>query len=133
MPEIVGGIPLILNTGETEGEPLVPGFHLVRGQRVPLKLSDRSQPGEKTLPLYHAGTPEMGDSADIRGGSSWSEGIWSLELSRPLQTPSTRDVKLDPVKKSHTFGLAVWDGTAGDQHHVATMIGLRFEPVQGAK
>jgi hypothetical protein len=133
MPETVGGIPLILNAKETEGEPLVPLFHIERGRRMPLKLSGSGELREESLPLYDSGTPEGGDSADIRGRASWSEGYWSLELGRPLQTPSHKDVKLDPSKKSHSFGLAVWDGATGDQHHVATIVKLRFESVQGSK
>ena len=130
MPETVGGVALILNAEEKDGEPPIPRFRIERGRRIPLQLSDSGEPGEKVLPLYETGDPEGGDSADIRGGATWSDGYWSLELSRPLQTSNKRDVKLDPSEKSYSFGLAVWDGATGDQHQVATIVTLRFEPVQ---
>jgi len=133
MPGTVGGVPLILNAKEAEGEPPIPRFRIERGRRTPLQLLDSGELGEKLLPLYEAGTPEEEDSADIRGGASWSDGYWSLELSRPLQTPSKRDVKLDPSEKSYSFGLAVWDGATGDQHQVATIVKLGFESIVAAQ
>jgi len=134
MPEIVGGIPLILNAKETEGQPPHPRFYMEGGHQVPLQLSNIGNPANKSFPLYESGIPEGGDSADIRGHAadirghaSWSNGYWTLELSRALRTPSKRDVRLDLPEKSHSFGLAVWDGATGDQHQVATIVKLRFE------
>ncbi|MEJ2168062.1 MAG: ethylbenzene dehydrogenase-related protein, partial [Desulfobacterales bacterium] len=69
-----------------------------------------------------------GDSADISGSASWADGYWTLELGRALRTPYERDVRLDLTEKTYTFGLAVWDGAAGDRHQVATIVRLRFEP-----
>jgi hypothetical protein len=97
------------------------------GHQVPLQLSNIGNPANKSFPLYESGIPEGGDSADIRGHASWSNGYWTLELSRALRTPSKRDVRLDLPEKSHSFGLAVWDGATGDQHQVATIVKLRFE------
>lgn len=128
IPETVGGIPLILNAKETEGKPPLPQFYLERGRRVPLQLPVNGEPKESFLPLYEAGIPARGDSADIRGRASWSDGYWTLELSRPLRTSHKQDVQLDPSVKNYTFGLAVWDGASGDQHQTATIVKLRFEP-----
>jgi hypothetical protein len=100
------------------------------GKQVPLQLSDGGKPAKKSLPLYESGIPEGGDSADIRGSASWSNGCWTLELSRALRTPSKRDVRLDLPEKSYSFGLAVWDGATGDQHQVVTIFKLRFEPIE---
>ena len=134
MPETVGGIPLTLNAREREGgETPVPRFYLKGEQRVPLQGSNSSDPVEKVLSLYETGTQEGGDSADIQGKAFWSDGYWTLELSRPLRTPSKRDVQFEPSQKKNSFGLAVWDGTTGDQHQVATIIKLRFEPAPKAK
>ena len=110
MPETLGGFPLILNAKVADGESK-----------------------EKILPLYETGTPEGGDSADIQGKASWSDGYWTLELSRPLRTPGNRDVQFDLSQKSTSFGLAVWDGAAGDQHQVATIVKLRFETAPEVK
>jgi hypothetical protein len=127
MPYTVGGIPLTLNAKEIKGKPPIPGFYIEGGRQVPLQASDSGIPTGKSIPLYEAGVPEDGDSADIKGSASWSDGYWTLELSRALRTPSKRDVRLDQPEKIYTFGLAVWDGTAGDQHQVATIAKLRFE------
>jgi hypothetical protein len=130
MPGTVGGIALTLNAIEIEGKPPHPRFYMERGKQVPLQLSDSANPTNKSFPLYGSGFPEGGDSADIRGRASWSDGYWTLELSRALRTPSKRDVQLDQPEKIHSFGLAVWDGATGDQHQVATIVKLRFELIK---
>jgi hypothetical protein len=127
MPGTVGAIPLTLNAKETEGKPPHPRFYMQGGKQVPLQLSNSGQPAKKSLPLYESGLPEGGDSADIRGSASWSDGYWTLELSRALRTPYKRDVRLDLPEKNHSFGLAVWDGATGNQHQVGTIVKLRFE------
>jgi Ethylbenzene dehydrogenase/Cytochrome c554 and c-prime len=127
-PGTVGGVPLTLNAKETDGKPPLPRFYMEEGKAVPLQLDDRVQPAQKILPLYECGIPEGGDSADIRGRASWSDGYWTLELKRALRTPYKRDVRLDQPDKSYSFGLAVWDGATGDRHQVATIVRLRFEP-----
>jgi hypothetical protein len=127
MPQTVGGISLTLNAKETEGKPPRPRFYMEGGKQVPLQFPISGKPAKKSFPLYESGSPEGGDSADIRGHASWSNGYWTLELSRALRTPSKRDVRLDLPEKSHSFGLAVWDGATGDQHQVATIVKLRFE------
>jgi hypothetical protein len=130
MPETVGGIPLILNSIETEAKPPQPRFYMEGNKQVPLQLFNSGQPTKKILPLYESGFPEGGDSADIRGSASWSDGYWTLELSRALRTPYKSDVRFDPPEKSYSFGLAVWDGATGDQHQVGTIVKLRFESMQ---
>jgi hypothetical protein len=128
MPETVGGVPLFLNAKKTGGKQTVPRFQMVEGQRIPSQSSDGGEPVKKVLPLYLSGPPEGGSSADISGGASWSDGFWVLELSRALKTNDKRDAQLDPSEKNYSIGLAVWDGATGNQHQVATVIKLRFEP-----
>jgi hypothetical protein len=130
MPETVGGIPLILNAEETEGKSPQPRFYMEGGKQVPIQLSAGGKPVKKSFSLYESGFPEGGDSADVRGSASWSDGYWTLELSRALRTPYKWDVRLDLPEKSYSFGLAVWDGTAGDRHQVVTIVKLRFEPMK---
>ena len=100
------------------------------GKQVPFQLSTIDKPAKKSLPLFESGFPERRDSADISGRATWSNGYWTLELSRALRTPYKRDVRLDLNEKSYSFGLAVWDGATGDQHQVATIIKLRFESIK---
>jgi hypothetical protein len=126
-PLSVGGIPLTLNAVESEGKAPHPRFYLREGDQVPLQASGSGPPADTTLPLYANGPPEDGDSADISGRASWSDGFWTLELSRALRTSSQRDVQLDFSDKSYSFGLSVWDGSPGDQHQVATIVRLRIE------
>jgi hypothetical protein len=130
MPGTVGGIPLTLNAKETEGKPPQPRFYMEGGKQVPPQLSNSDKPAKKNIPLYESGFPEGGDSADIRGSASWSDGYWTLELSRALRTPYKRDVRLDLPEKNHSFGLAVWDGATANQHQVATIVKLRFESMK---
>lgn len=130
MPYTMGGVPLTLNAVEAEGKPPAPRFYMEGGQQVPLQLSDSGEPAIKILPLYEPGVPEGGDSADISGSASWADGYWTLELGRALRTPYERDVRLDLTEKAYTFGLAVWDGAAGDRHQVATIVRLRFETLK---
>jgi hypothetical protein len=127
MPETVGGVPLTLNAEVTDGMPPRPLFYMEGDKQVPLQLPGSSKPGATSVPLYDSGIPEVGDSANISGRASWSDGYWTLELSRALQTPSKRDAPLDPSEKSYTFGLAVWNGTTADQHQVGTIVKLHFE------
>jgi len=127
IPGTVAGVPLTLNAKETEGQPPHPRFYMEGGSQVPLQLSNSGNPANQSIPLYGSGIPEGGDSADISGRASWSNGYWTLELNRALQTPSKRDVQLDLPEKSYSFGLAVWDAATGDQHQVATIVQLRFE------
>ena len=100
------------------------------GKQVPLPLSNSGKPAKRSFPLYESGSPEGGDSADIRGSASWSDGYWTLELSRALRTPYKQDVRLDLPEKNYSFGLAVWDGTTADQHQVVTIVKLRFESMK---
>jgi hypothetical protein len=132
MPETVGGIPLTLNAKETEDGQPTPIFYVEQGRRMPLQ-SAGGAPREKWLPLYATGAPEGGDSEDIRGESFWSDGYWTLEFTRSLRTSSKRDVQLQPSEKSYSFGLAVWDGAAGQKHQVATVVRLDFEPIAEAR
>ena len=126
----MGGIPLTFNTKETEGRPPQPPFYVEEGKQVPLQLSNSGKPAKKSFSLYESGFPEGGDSANIRGSASWSDGYWTFELSRALRTPYKRDVRLDLPEKSYSSGLAVWDGATGDQHKVFTIVKLRFESMK---
>jgi hypothetical protein len=127
VPQTMGGIPLTLNVEETEGILPRPRFYMEGGKRVPLQFSEDGKPAAESAPLYETGRPEEGDSANISGRASWTDGYWTLELKRTLRTSSGRDVQLDSPEKNYSFGLAVWDGAAGNQHQVGTIVRLRFE------
>lgn len=126
-PEVLGAVPMVPNVRQDGGKMPGPAFRLQNGSRVPLAPPATTRFGE-TLPLYAGDLPEQGDSADISGAAVWSDGYWTLEISRALQTASPRDLQFDPAQNSVSFGLAVWNGSFGDRHQVATLISLRFTP-----
>jgi hypothetical protein len=131
-PDVLGAIPLTLNVQQSQGAGPGPEFRLRNGSRVPLGSAAITGLKE-ALPLYAAGRPEQGDSADISGTAVWTDGYWILELSRALRTDSSRDVQLNPAQSSVSFGMALWDGSSGDRHQVATLVTLRFTAAPDSK
>jgi Ethylbenzene dehydrogenase/Cytochrome c554 and c-prime len=126
LPDVLGGLPLIPNARQVQGKVRGPAFRLQSGQRVPVDPTEAAGPRE-TLPLFASGRPEQGDSADIDGRAVWAGGYWTLEMGRPLRTSSSRDIQFDPAQIGTTFGLALWNGSTGDRHQVATKVSLRFQ------
>lgn len=59
--------------------------------------------------------PMMGGRADILARNHYSDGIWTLEVMRPLQTKGenaeTQDVQFTDMTKSYPFGIAVFDNS----------------------
>ncbi len=53
--------------------------------------------------------PFMGDRGDIKAGANWSNGVWTVEISRKLKTGSKFDVQFDDLNKRYVFGVAVFD------------------------
>ena len=54
-------------------------------------------------------SPFVGDRANISAGWKWADGVWTLELGRPLVTGSEFDVQFDDLAKPYYFGVAVFD------------------------
>ena len=127
MPDTLGGISLVLNAREAGTKGQVPEFYLEDGQWIPFDEPYGGGQEKKSPPLYFPGVFEKGDSADIEGRASWSDGYWILELGRALKTPGKKDVQFDSSERTYSFGLAVWDGIKKQQHQVATILNLRFE------
>ncbi len=125
IPDVLGAMPLVLNVQQTQGNAPGPAFQIRNGERQPVDLME-TVGGNGALPLYIGGRPETGDSADIRGAALWADGYWTLEISRALRTASPRDVQLDPGQNTASFGLALWNGSMGNRHQVATLVTLRY-------
>ncbi|MEW5817547.1 MAG: ethylbenzene dehydrogenase-related protein [Spirochaetota bacterium] len=53
--------------------------------------------------------PFTGDRGDIRSGSAYANGKWTLEWGRKLDTGSKFDVQFNELSKSYFFGVAVFD------------------------
>lgn len=70
--------------------------------------------GEK-VPRYIPNENVTGSVADVKSQAVWSDGMWTLEMSRKLDTGHDDDVKFEKGK-TYKAGAAVFDHT-GDDHH----------------
>jgi len=64
------------------------------------------------------GTDKPADDAAISGGAAWSDGRWSVVLSRKLRASGKESAKLTAGKATNV-GFSVWDGDnqeRGDLH-----------------
>ena len=50
-----------------------------------------------------------GDRGDISAGWQWVDGVWTLEIGRPLVTGSDYDVQFDDLTVPYNFGVAIFD------------------------
>ncbi len=50
-----------------------------------------------------------GDRGNISAGWQWQDGVWTLELSRPLVTGSEFDVQFNDLAQAYHFGVATFD------------------------
>ncbi len=75
------------------------------------------------VPQYVPGTPR-GSTADVRAKGRWSDGRWTLELERALDTGQADDTRFD-LARSYRMALAVFDHT-GDMDKATGVIELEF-------
>jgi hypothetical protein len=61
-----------------------------------------------------------GSRADLQGGSTWKDGVWTVETSRSLVTDNEDDVQFDDLDKSYNFGISTMNNTAGKGHNYIT-------------
>ncbi len=72
----------------------------------------QAAPGEfkgEQVPQYLPGTP-TGSAADVRAKGAWSNGKWTLELSRKLSTGHPDDTVFD-VRRTYDMAVGVFDET----------------------
>lgn len=50
-----------------------------------------------------------GDRGNISAGWKWQDGMWTLELGRPLVTSSEFDVQFNDLTQPYFFGIALFD------------------------
>lgn len=72
---------------------------------------------------YLPGSP-TGSAADVRAKGRWSDGWWTLEMSRRLDTGFSDDTTFDP-KRSYRMALSVFDRT-GEMDKATGVILLDF-------
>jgi hypothetical protein len=70
-----------------------------------------------------------GSRGDIGGGAIWKDGVWTVEMSRPLVTDNEDDVQFDDLGRSYDFGISTMNNTAGKGHNYVTRpLHLDFQP-----
>lgn len=93
------------------------------GDTVEMK---QAAPGElkgQRVPQYLPGTP-TGSAADVRAKGAWSNGKWTLELSRKLNTGHKDDTAFD-LRRTYGMAVGVFDET-GDMDKGSELIHLVF-------
>lgn len=71
--------------------------------------------------------PFAGDRGDISSGARWENGVWTLEIGRKLVTGSKFDAQFDDIKKTYSFGVAVFDNAAVRHAFSPSVLHFRFE------
>jgi len=70
-----------------------------------------------------------GSRGDIEGGSTWRNGVWTVETARPLVTSNEDDVQFDDLSRSYDFGISTMNNTEGRGHNYITRpLHLDFQP-----
>lgn len=70
----------------------------------------------ETVPRYLPNLNVSGSVADVKSAATWSAGVWTLEMSRKLNTGHVDEDVVFEKGKSYKAGAAVFDHT-GDDHH----------------
>jgi hypothetical protein len=111
-----------------------PGGRTVYGKRY--NDSGRSAYTEKKEPpLEFAGgtvtryEPRQPDASrgDVRAGAEWNEGVWTLELSRALDTGDSRADRVMVSGESIEISVAVFDDCGDLYHATSPMFTLELE------
>lgn len=71
--------------------------------------------------------PFTGDRGDIRLGSKYEKGKWTLEISRKLVTGSKTDVNFDDLKKTYGFGIGLFDNVQVRHAYTEAPMVLEFK------
>lgn len=109
-----------------DGKPANKGgtYWLKDEDKVPFDDA-RFKPGDEVASIVIA--PFTGDRGDIKFGSKWEKGKWTMEISRKLVTGSKTDVNFDDLKKSYGFGIAVFDNAQVRHAYVREPMLLQFK------
>ncbi|MBI3329735.1 MAG: ethylbenzene dehydrogenase, partial [Nitrospinae bacterium] len=77
--------------------------------------------------------PPTESNADIKAYGAWKDGVWTLEMSRALDTKGNAvkgdkkiDVRFDPAKTYH-FGISVFDNAEAMDHSFSGPLTLTFK------
>lgn len=64
--------------------------------------------------------------ADIRQAGTWSDGKWTVEIQRALDTENDDDVQFSDMSLDYLFGVSVMNNAGGDAHIFSGVNRLRF-------
>jgi hypothetical protein len=101
----------------------LPGF-ILDSEKEKLE-NDRYKAGDR-LPAFLT-SPFEGDRGDISAAWHFSNGAWTLELSRRLETGSKYDVQFSDLSQAYYFSLAVFDNTQVRHAYHEGVITLHFQ------
>jgi DMSO reductase family type II enzyme heme b subunit len=73
------------------------------------------------VPRYLVNPEPTGSIADVKTAAAWEDGLWTLEISRKLQTGHDDDIGFEPGK-SYRAAVAVFDHTGDDHHSTAPFV-----------
>ncbi|MBI4216593.1 MAG: ethylbenzene dehydrogenase [Chloroflexi bacterium] len=102
-----------------------PPYWLLDSEKVAFDNS-KYQPGDEVPSIIIA--PMTGDRGDISSAQLWRDGIWTVELSRKLDTGSKTDIQFTDLKKSYYFGVAVFDNAQVRHAWNSGALKLTFSP-----
>lgn len=88
------------------GNKPAPPYWIMDGEKVALDEGAYAA-GDEVAGVLVA--PIAGDRGDISAQANWNDGVWTLEMSRRLETGSRFDVQFDDLDKVYPFGIAVFD------------------------
>ena len=77
-------------------------------KKVPFRQTDRSR------------NLRVADDGEIAASANLSNGTWTVEFSRPLNSDAKGDVPLEPGK-NYTVGFAIHDDYAAARFHHVTL------------
>ncbi|MBI2936915.1 MAG: hypothetical protein HYY22_01780 [Thaumarchaeota archaeon] len=98
-----------------------PPYYILDSEKVPINASNYKA-GDEVPGIIIA--PIVGDRGDIKVGSVWKDGIWTIEMSRKLVTGSKYDVQYSNMTAEYLFGVAVFENAA--VRHAWTDIPLKL-------
>jgi hypothetical protein len=106
-----------------DGKPLWIARPEDSGDTVEVKQPAPATFAADKVPQYVPGTPR-GSTADVPAKARWSDGRWTLEIERALDTGQADDTRFD-LARSYRMALAVFDHT-GDMDKATGVIELVF-------
>lgn len=127
-PKTGGGYTNNYATGGTK--PIVtsptqpaPPYWILRSEETP--FVDTYAPGDEIAGIRISAF--SGDRGNLATGSRYADGVWTIEIARPLVTGSAKDVQFSDLLATYPFGVAVFDN-AQVEHSVSGVNKLAFVP-----